>query len=406
MKSSENRAPRTRTIAVIGLGNIGSQVIPLLAHLPGLGRVILLDRDVYEPGNLATQAITPGDIGKPKAAAQARRLRRLNPLLAVEAIVASVETVPIGRLQADVVLCGLDSLAARLAVGEGLWRLGAPWFDAGVDPARQLVRITGYRPGTALACPWCGLDEGDFRALGARHPCQGAAIAAPATNGPASLGAVAAALLVTEAQRVFGGNTAEDGLGGRQLIADLAHHRMVVSALRRDPACRFDHTVWRPRSCCIDTSMTLDAFRAAAGRRCARGAGPCTVSFGRPLALTLHCPRCGHAVRQPRLVGREGRRCPACDQGRLRGSGFSVLLEIAATAPPAVRRASLRSLGVQPGDLVSVTDARRQVTHLVIGDANICERRKSRAGREAQAQALADETGCEAAPIRAAPAIR
>lgn len=97
--------PRAKKFTVIlaGLGNIGSHVVPLLARDASLRRVVLIDSDTYDETNLATQDIEPRDVGKAKAHVQARRLRRLNPKLKVDAIARPIQCVPLQRLKGDAI---------------------------------------------------------------------------------------------------------------------------------------------------------------------------------------------------------------------------------------------------------------------------------------------------------------
>ena len=53
-----------RTVVLVGLGNIGSQVAPHLARMRALSRVVLVDHGRYDEGNVVTQAITPGEAGR------------------------------------------------------------------------------------------------------------------------------------------------------------------------------------------------------------------------------------------------------------------------------------------------------------------------------------------------------
>ncbi|MFQ5352927.1 MAG: ThiF family adenylyltransferase, partial [Candidatus Binatia bacterium] len=87
------------TVVVVGLGNVGSQLAPLAARMPGVGRVVLIDHDSYERKNLRAQAIRAADIGRTKALVQADRLREINPALNLVAIVDRFETVPLGFLR-------------------------------------------------------------------------------------------------------------------------------------------------------------------------------------------------------------------------------------------------------------------------------------------------------------------
>lgn len=122
---------RARVTVVGAGGNIGSHLVTHLARMPAVSVVTLIDRDRYEPKNLASQDITIRDVGRPKARVQAERLMRIRPDLRVRAICDTVERVPIGLLRADVVLACLDSLVARQWVNQAAWRLGCCWIDAG-----------------------------------------------------------------------------------------------------------------------------------------------------------------------------------------------------------------------------------------------------------------------------------
>lgn len=70
-----------KSIVVAGAGgNIGSHFTPHLARMAEVGRVTLVDRDVYEPRNGRNQDIVvPRDVGKSKAVLQAQRLKEIRP---------------------------------------------------------------------------------------------------------------------------------------------------------------------------------------------------------------------------------------------------------------------------------------------------------------------------------------
>ena len=135
-----------KSIVVAGAGgNIGSHFTRHLARMPEVGRVVLVDRDVYEQRNLANQDILPRDVGKPKVAVQARRLAEIRPDLEVHAIHAPLESLPLGAWRVDLIAACLDSRAARQAVNERAWRLGSSMgrfrrAGAGVAGARERLR--------------------------------------------------------------------------------------------------------------------------------------------------------------------------------------------------------------------------------------------------------------------------
>ncbi len=233
----------TGTVVVVGAGgNIGSHSVPHLARMPGVRSVTLIDRDTYEDKNLASQDISPSDVGKPKAIVQARRLRGINPALTVTAIGDAVGNVPLGLLRGDVVLACLDSQAARRTVNFSAWRLGMPWIDSGVRGEELLARVNVYLPGPEQPCFECALEERDYATLEQAYPCTGQATP-PATNAPSGLGALAASLQALECQKLLAGEHAQLAIGRQVTISALAH-RLFVTRFGVNAACRFDHDVW------------------------------------------------------------------------------------------------------------------------------------------------------------------
>ena len=355
---------KLRSLVVVGLGNIGSQFVDHVGRMPGLARVVLVDRDTYEPSNLRTQKITLRDLGKPKAEAQGRILRGLNPALEVCTVVDDVANVPLGRLRANVIVACLDSLEARLVVNECAWRLGVPWLDAGIEPTQQLVRVNGYRPGPAGPCLECALDETDYQNLATRYPCQPARASLP-TNGSTSLGALAGGLLAVECEKILTGDF-ERSLIGRQVVIDVAHHRHFVTSFRHNPHCRIDHAVWRlaPLRGVRPMDTLADLLRVA--RRAARGPSDLSLSIaGHPLARTLHCRQCGRGVEGVHLLGRVARRCPHCHSRDLLATGFDLIVALDARSPQEVLGCSLRSVELQTGDVVRVHSGKHE-RHFVI----------------------------------------
>jgi molybdopterin/thiamine biosynthesis adenylyltransferase len=76
-------ALKKSTIAVLGVGGLGSHVATHLAAL-GIGQLLLLDFDTVEESNLNRQLLfTDADIGRSKVIAAAERLAAINPLVKV-----------------------------------------------------------------------------------------------------------------------------------------------------------------------------------------------------------------------------------------------------------------------------------------------------------------------------------
>jgi molybdopterin/thiamine biosynthesis adenylyltransferase len=360
------------TVVVVGAGgNIGSHALPHLARMPVVGRVIVIDRDVYEEKNLASQAIEPSDVGMPKAIVQARRLQAINPALAVTVIGDAVENVPFGLLHADVVLACLDSRAARRTVNFTAFRLGIPWIDAGVNAEQLLARVNVYLPGPGRPCFECSFDEHDYRTLEQRYPCAGDGQPRP-TNAPSALGALAASLQILECQKLLAGEHAELA-AGRQVTINARAHRHFVTAFAPNAACRFDHEVWDlirlaqgPED--MTAGRLFELARASLAEDGLRLGVPHQV-----FATGLVCVACGERTAIPlHLVGRltpAEQTCAACG-ARMRPAGSDVAEWLReGDLTPALRDTPLCRLGFRGGDVVSVAGMERAARFEIGGAA-------------------------------------
>ena len=103
-------------VAVFGCGGLGGYIIEELARL-GVGRITVVDPDVFEEHNLNRQILCTQELlGKKKVDAAARRLAAINPAVRLQAFdVAfghgnSAEILKGVTVAAD----GLDNIPARL----------------------------------------------------------------------------------------------------------------------------------------------------------------------------------------------------------------------------------------------------------------------------------------------------
>jgi molybdopterin/thiamine biosynthesis adenylyltransferase len=345
-----------KCVTLIGLGNIGGFAAGLLARLPGMARLTLIDRDAYDASNLVSQDIAAADIGTPKAVAQAERLRRINPLLRVTAVVDDVEFVPLGRLHADVLVACLDSRRARQTVNQAAWRLGIPWVDAGVHAEQTLARVNLYVPAADQPCLECAWDQRDYELIEQVYPCHGPSPAPAATRAPASLGALAAALQVLECQKLLAG-WSERAAVGKQVLLDAALHRHLVTSFRANPACRFDHVSWHIEALDLaPNDLTVGAALALAGGGC-DSAGAALGVEGQVFVTKLTCPTCGESCSLFwRLSGRLGsaQHCQRCRLS-MKATGMDTVAWLdARRLPPGVLASPLCDLGLQAGDVVTV----------------------------------------------------
>jgi molybdopterin/thiamine biosynthesis adenylyltransferase len=352
-----NRVAADKKVVVVGAGgNIGSHLVPHLARMPGVGRVTLIDRDTYESKNLSSQDISPGDVGKPKASVQARKLRRVNHTLAVEPICDALERVPLGKFRADVILACLDSRIARQRVSQFAWRLGVPLIDAGVEPTGLLARVNVYVPSPDNPCMECAWDDRDYEALEQTYPCAGFAYDSPATNAPSSLGALAAALQAIECQKLLSGHF-DRAAAGRQVLIDAAHHKHYVTVFRRNASCRFaGHEIWKierlnrsPGELTLAEALSLSPVRADNAKLRVES---------KPFVKRLTCSSCGYQRACLRLecsLSDRFRRCARCG-AQMVAAGFDMEEDVSVSSldQRSTLTRSVRSLGFRSGEVFTI----------------------------------------------------
>jgi molybdopterin/thiamine biosynthesis adenylyltransferase len=344
-------------VVVIGAGAIGSHLLPHLARSAYVSRLTVIDRDRYDAGNTRGQHIDARDIGRPKALAQARRLRRINPDLPVIPIRAALERLPLGALRGSVILAALDSRQARMIVNQAAWRLGVPWIDAGVHADGMLARIRVFMPAEDQPCLECAWDQADYQALEQTYPCA-PGVTPGSTGAPSPLGALAGALQAAECEKLLAGDHSH-ALTGRELLLDLRHLRHWVTTYRRNPSCRMpDHAGWRIDA--LGTSSertTLDGLFALGSTLRGAAASLAFGIAGQRIVTALRCDVCqaGHATCQTERHARVSRpRCPRCG-GRLRATGFGLNdFAPAAAVPAELQQRRLSDIGVRPRDVLTL----------------------------------------------------
>ncbi len=356
-------------VIAVGAGAIGSHLLPHLARSSRVSRLTVIDRDRYDLTNVGGQQIDRQHVGQPKAAVQARRLRRINPDLPVAAVRSAIEDVPLGALRGAVILACLDSRQARMRVNQMAWRLGVPWIDSGIDAGSLLARVQVFVPAQGAPCLECAWDQADYDALEEIYPCAGSASPA-ATGAPSPLGALAASLQAIECDRLLMGH--EPAPAGREVLLDVRHHRHYVTEYRRNPACRMpDHDGWRIAPLADTRARPTLADVLALGSTLRGAAGRLTFGVaGQRIATELHCGACG--VSRPtfqldRRVRAVHPRCPGCG-GPLSPTGFGLHdLALASAVPADAGERELFALGMRPHDVVTLGTPELEV-HFEIGE--------------------------------------
>lgn len=159
------RLLKDMSVAVVGVGGIGSQVYEQLVRL-GVRDVIPVDDDVIEESNL-TRVVgsSCSDIGRPKVQVIRDLGLRINSDLKGEPLKGSVlhASVAMKLRGVDVIFCCTDNRRSRVVVNRMAHQYLIPLIDTGVDiqpdptEARKIRRIGGrvmlvYPDGPCLGC--------------------------------------------------------------------------------------------------------------------------------------------------------------------------------------------------------------------------------------------------------------
>ncbi|MBX3375255.1 MAG: ThiF family adenylyltransferase [Phycisphaeraceae bacterium] len=239
---------RAAQVAIVGVGALGCIAADLLVRA-GVGRIILIDRDVVEWTNLQRQTLfTEQDAadGAAKAESAAARLRAVDSTVRIRAEVADLHAGSIGRLLAgaDLLVDGLDTFQARYLLNDWAVAEGRPYLYGGavgttgatfpVLPHAEARRSTAS-PGAvawpdafATPCLRCLFPEPPPPGL--TPTCDTAGVLAPAV-------AIVAARQVAEAIKLLAG--ALDAVDRTFVSFDLwpAQERRVSLHAARNPEC-------------------------------------------------------------------------------------------------------------------------------------------------------------------------
>lgn len=146
------------TITVVGAGGLGSPILRLLTSI-GFGRIRIIDHDIVDLSNLQRQNIyNTEDVGKPKVHAAVANLSKQNPEVIFEPIAATIRADNAFDLLngSDIVIDGLDSMAARRAVNIASLHHGIPYIYAGA--LEYYANVSTFVPGRT-GCLHCLIGD-------------------------------------------------------------------------------------------------------------------------------------------------------------------------------------------------------------------------------------------------------
>jgi hypothetical protein len=219
-------AIRGRSVAVVGTGALGSAVVEILAR-GGVAKILVVDHDDLEAGNLVRHTLTGAALGHNKADAVAARLQGVAPMSRIASHAARLPRDD--ELQAllepfDVVIdaTGEDEVLRRL--GEAWWAVPRRFLSVSLGFAAHRLFLFG-----AQACsfpfeefegamrPW--LDEERSQWTDAGETLEGAGCWSPLFPARSDDVWLAAVTTVKHMERAFGGEF-PDGLRVLEQRAD------------------------------------------------------------------------------------------------------------------------------------------------------------------------------------------
>lgn len=150
---------RESSVAIIGVGALGSVVAELLCRA-GIGRLVLIDRDVVEESNLQRQILyCEKDVGRSKVAAAKDRLCEINSEVEVSGKGVHLSAKNINLLDGvEVVLDCTDNMKTRLLLNDYCHREHKKWiYGAAIGTKGYVMAMVENGP-----CLRCFLEESNL----------------------------------------------------------------------------------------------------------------------------------------------------------------------------------------------------------------------------------------------------
>ncbi len=350
-------------VVVIGAGALGNEVLKNLALL-GVGNLFVADLDRIETSNLSRSILfRERDNGRPKAEVAAEAVRDVYPGVNVHWFHGDViYDLGLGVYRwADVVIAGLDTREARLAINRYCWKTSTPWIDGATEVLQGVIRVFIPPDG---ACYECTMSAADWEVLNERRGCGGLRNnGAPAVRIPTTpiTASIIAALECKEAVKILHGM---ESLSGQGLVFNGNVNESYTVRYSFNEECNshetFDRVIPLDRSV-VDTTLA-ELLRTA---EAALGPGA-VIEFNQDILTAFSCPRCGttEQVFRPRgSVSENAALCPTCRELRQPVVAGSI-----SESDPFLER-TLADFGVPPFDIVAVRRGMERIGYEFSADA-------------------------------------
>ena len=152
---------RNAKVCVVGVGGLGNPIATRLVAM-GIGKIRIVDRDVIELSNLHRQTMfDESDVGQVKVETAAKKLKKMNPDVEVEALPVSVNDYTAFDVVegCDVVIDALDSVNARYSLNKACIAKNIPFVTgAAVGVSGQAFTILP-KESACYHCLFPALDE-------------------------------------------------------------------------------------------------------------------------------------------------------------------------------------------------------------------------------------------------------
>lgn len=121
------------SVMIVGLGAVGGYALEAVARA-GVGRLILVDFDVFDESNINRQILALGStVGRKKTAVAKERVLDINPGCDVETVdmFVNADTLPdLLERRADYVIDAIDALNPKCCLMEELYNRGIPFVSS------------------------------------------------------------------------------------------------------------------------------------------------------------------------------------------------------------------------------------------------------------------------------------
>lgn len=155
---------REAKVAIIGLGGLGT-VSALYLALVGVGKLTLVDQDTVEVNNLHRQVLySLSDLRYPKVEAAERRIKQINPEVAVNAVPENIRIENVASILADAtcVVDGLDNMQTRYVINKYCADKQLPFIFGGAIGMEGNVATLKVPDTPCLECILPGLEDANL----------------------------------------------------------------------------------------------------------------------------------------------------------------------------------------------------------------------------------------------------